>query len=122
MKTDYIYNARVTRVVDGDTFDATVDLGFKVSTIQRFRLEGVDTPETWRPMSEAEYQHGLKATALVESLIQGKTITIKTFKEMGPYNRYSAIVTLSDGRDLAQILIEAGMSKLPSYEPGWPTA
>jgi micrococcal nuclease len=41
----YVYNATITNIVDGDTVDAVVDLGFNVSTKIRFRLNGIDTPE-----------------------------------------------------------------------------
>ena len=45
MKLNYTYKAHVDRVVDGDTFDVTVDLGFRITTYQRLRLAGVETPE-----------------------------------------------------------------------------
>ena len=41
----YEYHAKVKRVVDGDTVDFVVDLGFKIHTTIRTRLIGVDTPE-----------------------------------------------------------------------------
>lgn len=43
--TPYCYHGTILRWVDGDTLDIEVDLGFKVKTVQRFRLLGVDTPE-----------------------------------------------------------------------------
>lgn len=45
----YEYRARVKRVVDGDTVDFVVDLGFKVHMVIRTRLLGVDTPERGHP-------------------------------------------------------------------------
>ena len=44
----YEYKAHVTNVVDGDTFDCVIDLGFRVATHQRIRVDGIDTPESWR--------------------------------------------------------------------------
>lgn len=41
----FVYRARGVRVVDGDTMDVEVDLGFKVKMVHRLRLKGVDTPE-----------------------------------------------------------------------------
>ena len=41
----YIYRAKCVRVVDGDTVDLIIDLGFRMTTYQRIRLLGVDTPE-----------------------------------------------------------------------------
>ena len=43
----YIYNATLDRIVDGDTFDCILDLGFDVKIHkQRVRLAGIDTPES----------------------------------------------------------------------------
>ena len=42
----YEYNVEIMRVVDGDTVDVMVDLGFSVFTPQRVRLAGIDTPES----------------------------------------------------------------------------
>ena len=110
----YHYKAFVTRVVDGDTFDAQVDLGFGIYYRMRFRLKGIDTPETWRPSCDAEREHGQKATEFVHELIGGKEITIQTFK-MGIYGRYECDVLLGP-KTLSQILKEEGFEKKPSYE------
>jgi len=115
MERKYKFIAKVTNIVDGDTFDAIVDLGFRMTTEQRFRLEGIDTPETWRPKTDAELQHGLKAKGMTGALLRDETITIETYKDASVYNRYSAKVTLPDGRDLATVLKDAGMGKLASY-------
>ena len=70
----YKYKAYVINIVDGDTFDAVVDLGFTVSVEQRFRLKDVDTPETWRPKTETERIHGQKAKDFVIEKMLNKTI------------------------------------------------
>lgn len=111
----YRYNAKVIRVVDGDTFHANVDLGFNITVSHMFRLVGIDTPETWRPKTDAERKHGEQATEYVKDLIEGETISIETFK-MGIYGRYGATVILQDGRKLVDILKEQGYEKLDSYE------
>ena len=50
----YLYRAKLVRVVDGDTVDLDIDLGFYMTTRQRIRLEGIDTPERGQPgFSEA---------------------------------------------------------------------
>jgi micrococcal nuclease len=41
----YIYNCSLSRVVDGDTIDAVIDLGFDILIKQRIRLYGINTPE-----------------------------------------------------------------------------
>jgi len=111
----YDYFARVTNVVDGDTFDAEVDLGFDVFKKTRFRLVGIDTPETWRPKSLAEKAHGKMATEFVKSLIEGKTVTIISTK-IGAYNRYDAVVILEDDSNLAELLKLNDFEKRSDYE------
>ena len=46
MEPNYVYRCTVTRVVDGDTVDADIDLGFKIIYKERIRLMGIDTPES----------------------------------------------------------------------------
>ena len=42
----YTYKAKLDRVVDGDTVDAHIDLGFDITIHKRIRLAGIDTPES----------------------------------------------------------------------------
>ena len=49
----YIYNCKVLNVVDGDTIDIELDLGFHIKVKERVRLLGVDTPEVFGPKAEA---------------------------------------------------------------------
>lgn len=110
----YLYKGYVERVVDGDTFDIVVDLGFNIKIKQRFRLNGIDTPEIWRPSCDAEYKHGLGAKNFVIDLIEGKDITIKTYK-VGKYGRYICDIILDNNQNLTELLIENNFSKLESY-------
>ena len=58
-KCEFIYRvASLERVVDGDTIDVTIDLGFDVCTRQRVRLLGIDTPES-RTSDAEEKKFGL---------------------------------------------------------------
>lgn len=111
----YEYKAIITRVVDGDTFDAIIDLGFTVSVKQRLRLKDVDTPETWRPKTSAEAEHGARATEFVKEQMEGKQVVLTSVKA-AVYSRYEAYITLPDGSDLGTLLIENGFEKLPKYE------
>ncbi len=110
----YEYKAMISRVVDGDTFDAEVDVGFSITIKHRFRLTEIDTPETWRPKTSSEAEHGFRCTNFVKSLIEYKDVIIKSSK-LGIYGRYEASLTLPDGNDLATILKENGFEKLDSY-------
>lgn len=110
----YNYKATVLRVVDGDTFDAIVDLGFNITKKQRFRLKDVDTPETWRPKTEAEREHGKLATAFVKNLIEEKQVILTSVKA-AVYSRYEAYVTIEDGSDLGTLIVDNGFQKLEFY-------
>tara|TARA_B110000263_G_C15299258_1_gene507099 strand:- start:1521 stop:1973 length:453 start_codon:yes stop_codon:yes gene_type:complete len=64
------YNAKVVRVIDGDTVDAYVDLGFKVGIDTRVRLNGIDTPES-RTRDLTEKRYGLGAKHRMIELLEG---------------------------------------------------
>lgn len=114
----YEYKAVVTRVVDGDTFDAEVDVGFSITINHRFRLVNIDTPETWRPKTEAERAHGEKATEFVKKLVEGKEVILNTSK-LGIYGRYDADVVFFDSEgfeyNLRAMLIENEFEKRIDY-------
>jgi micrococcal nuclease len=84
----YEYNARLTRVVDGDTVWLDVDLGFGVHTNSDFRLFGIDTPEVIGATRAA----GLAAKAELERLLSLGTLRIETHKgdESDKYGRWLA--------------------------------
>lgn len=64
----YVYKAKVSRVIDGDTVDATIDLGFDITVHKRIRLAGINTPES-RTRDLEEKKRGLAAKdALIEIL------------------------------------------------------
>ncbi len=71
---------KVTGVVDGDTIDVDIDLGFNVSFSQRVRLAGIDTPES-RTKDKFEKSLGLEAKEYLKSKLKDATlIVIKTEK------------------------------------------
>jgi micrococcal nuclease len=78
-KDPYVYRIKsITKVVDGDTVDADIDLGFDISLTKRIRLAGIDTPES-RTRNQYEKKLGLQAKAwLKERLNFAKDIIIKT--------------------------------------------
>jgi len=110
MRDNYIRQAMVTRVLDGDTFEAEVNLGFTAMVRVRFRIRGVNTPETFRPSSPEERERGLLATAFTQNLILGKTVAIQSYK-MGAYARWEADIFLMEGQSVAELLKNAGHSK-----------
>ena len=71
---------KLTGVVDGDTIDVEIDLGFNVSYAQRVRLAGIDTPES-RTKDKAEKVLGLESKEYLKSKLKdAKLIVIKTEK------------------------------------------
>ena len=79
LKDPYIYRVKsVNKVVDGDTIDVDIDLGFDVSLAKRVRLAGVDTPES-RTKDEYEKKLGIEAKEWLKHHLEGaKDILIKT--------------------------------------------
>jgi micrococcal nuclease len=74
------YVKQVTKVVDGDTIDVVIDLGFDISFTTRVRLAGIDTPES-RTRDLAEKALGLESKKyLADRLKNAKNIVIKTEK------------------------------------------
>jgi micrococcal nuclease len=79
LKDPYIYRIKqITKVVDGDTIDADIDLGFDISLTKRIRLAGVDTPES-RTSDANEKKYGLESKEWLKHALQdAKNILIKT--------------------------------------------
>ena len=88
----YEYRARITRVIDGDTVEAQVDLGFRVSLDVVLRLIGINAPEVHGP----DRPRGQAATRHLTELLQRLTptdgrITVRTQKDLTEkYGRYLA--------------------------------
>jgi micrococcal nuclease len=79
LKDPYIYRIKqITKVVDGDTIDADIDLGFDISLTKRIRLAGVDTPES-RTTDANEKKYGLQSKEWLKHKVENaKDILIKT--------------------------------------------
>ena len=100
----YVYKATIERVVDGDTIDVTLDLGFDVRLYkQRCRLAGIDTPES-RTRDLAEKKLGLEAKARLTELC-GERLKIKSLGRE-KFGRILAIPYTNDNEDICQILIQ----------------
>ena len=109
----YEYKAHVNRVVDGDTVDVDIDLGFGiVLTDERVRIMGIDTPES-RTSDKVEKVFGLASKERLKEIL-GKTTTLKTFaakdgEDMkGKFGRILGDFIADDGRLVTEILIEEG--------------
>ena len=92
----YEYKAIVDRVVDGDTIDVTIDLGFKTWKKVRVRMEGINTPES-RTRDLEEKKRGLAAKDRLKSILE--------------FNNNECVLKVSGvgkyGRALATVLVES---------------
>ena len=100
--TDFSYRInKITKIVDGDTIDVLLDMGFDIKYQSRVRLFGIDTPES-RTRNKEEKVRGLLSKAyLKQALKKAKKLTIKTHKgsETGKFGRILGEV-FADGVNL----------------------
>lgn len=109
----YEYRVHVLRVVDGDTVDVDIDLGFGIwLRKERVRIMGIDTPES-RTRDKVEKIFGLAAKYKLKELL-GKTAILKTQvnkdgEDMkGKFGRVLGDFVAPDGRMVTEIMIEEG--------------
>ncbi len=86
----------IIKVVDGDTADFLLDLGFNLTIKQRVRLAGIDTPEK-RTRDLEEKKLGMEATSWLEekiadALISGYGLTIRTQLDKGATGKYGRLL------------------------------
>lgn len=89
----YIYEAKVVRVVGGDTLDIEVDLGFTVRVKVRVKLARIDVYEMriGKYTGPKEKALGIEAKDIVKKAVEGKVVQVETIK-LGKYGRYIAEV------------------------------
>ncbi len=105
----FTYSASIERIVDGDTVDVMVDLGFKMFTRQRVRLYGINTPES-RTRDLEEKKRGKAATARLTELLDGvsRQICLESH-EFGKYGRCLGTLYSPDGEtNFNQTLVDEG--------------
>ena len=103
----YKYNAKLDRVVDGDTVDATVDLGFDTWKFIRIRLVGINTPES-RTRDLEEKVRGLAAKDFVVDMFEKhNNIFILESQGVGKYGRCLGNIFFGD-QNLNDLLITEG--------------
>ena len=94
----YIYRGKLERVVDGDTIDALIDVGFDIWVKKRIRYSGIDTWES-RTRDLAEKAKGLEAKA------RNKELLMEVSSKSG-YFRLKSFGVGKYGRVLGEIYIE----------------
>jgi len=103
------YNCTLIRVIDGDTIDVNIDLGFNIWHKGRIRMAGIDTPES-RTRNKAEKVLGLAAKSRLKELLKKKKLSINCTKEKGKFGRILADV-LADDININKQLIEEGHAR-----------
>lgn len=79
-------------VIDGDTFDLFLDLGFYQYAYERIRLAGIDTPEIYGvPAESEEYRSGQKALSFVRGFVQDRPVLVRSL-EQETFGRFVADV------------------------------
>ena len=107
------YNADLVKVVDGDTVDVDIDLGFGIwLKNERVRIMGIDTPES-RTRDLVEKQFGLAAKYRLQALLEEDCTLVTTDDrhgedERGKFGRVLGDFRVADGRLATQVLIEEG--------------
>ena len=109
----YIYKAKLDRVVDGDTIDVHIDLGFSVSVKKRVRFVGINAPES-RTRDLKEKARGLAAKDRVKAMLaENPSFTLES-TEIGKYGRVLGKIHLNvlDGVEcLTQICLNEQLVK-----------
>lgn len=99
----YNYKAKCTYVVDGDTVDLEIDAGFKMTTVQRIRFLGINTPERG--------QEGYaEAKNYVVDRLKDKEVIVETYKT-DVFGRYLGVIYL-DGVNINEEILEKGLAKV----------
>jgi len=109
----YEYNCEIVRVVDGDTVDVNIDLGFNISTLKRIRIAGIDTPEVRGPERVA----GLAVKEMVETFFPVGTKTVVRVDGRGKYGRWIGDIDMvGKPYTLGKYLLLWGLAKEVNYK------
>ena len=104
----YTYKAKLDRVIDGDTIDANIDLGFDITIHKRIRLTGIDTPES-RTRDLEEKARGLASKARLVELLGDGDFMLES-REVGKFGRVlGTIYTIAEESiNINDTLVEEG--------------
>ena len=117
IKQEYIFKAKVVRVIDGDTIDIDIPMGFGITkTKQRCRSHGIDTPESRintkrQPERIREKEMGLEGKARMKALC-GKEVYIESLDggKLDKYGRLLINLYTLDGINISATLINEGLA------------
>ena len=108
----WTYRCKLRRVVDGDTVDVDIDLGFGIWQMkERVRIMGIDTPES-RTRDKIEKKFGLAAKAKLKSLLGPKPVLQTTISKKGEdmKGKFGRVLGdfLVDGKQVTEIMCKTG--------------
>lgn len=105
------YVKKVSKVVDGDTIDVDIDLGFDISFSSRVRLAGIDTPES-RTSDKMEKTLGLESKEYLKKAIDASKVVVIKTEKMDSSEKYGRILgwVFLDGSEVSinQKMIDEG--------------
>jgi micrococcal nuclease len=105
----YEYRAKLIKIIDGDTIDAEIDLGFKISVRKRIRFLGINAPET-RTRDLEEKQAGLKTKSRLETLFDTSrgVFTLKSHG-VGKFGRVLGEIFI-ENININELLLKEGLA------------
>ena len=106
----YTYSAKLIRVIDGDTVDLEIDLGFDISIRQRLKLYGVDTPDS-RSVNSDTKQKGLEAKQRLTELLPRQFKINTILNKRGKYGRVLGTIFVNDKETGEEINVNELMVK-----------
>jgi micrococcal nuclease len=103
----YEYHCQITRIIDGDTVQAVIDLGFNVSIAQTIRLADIDAPER----GEKNYKKAAdRLDELIDIYAENRRLLLQT-QGRGKYGRWIGTLYDSQGVSLNKLMQESGCLK-----------
>lgn len=106
----YVYKCKLLRIIDGDTLECNIDLGFNIWKKSTLRLKGIDAPEL-RTKDLIEKEHAIESTEALKNLILTENtegIFYIHSKKVDSFGRCLATVLLKSGLEVNTYLIELG--------------
>jgi len=98
----WTYLATVNRVIDGDTVEVSIDLGFSLTWKTPVRLYGINAPET-NSTDPLERANGVLAKKWLTKQIAGKAVRLQSVKPKDKFGRYLAEVWLTSGLQVESV-------------------
>lgn len=108
----YNYKIQFKEIIDGDTFDVLVDLGFYINCKITIRLKDINTPEVYRPINEAEQTHGNEVIKFLQNYIDfDKWYTMKTEFDRS-FDRWVGRIFLKDDYEMYDLIKDKELERL----------